>query len=417
MGALLANLTTCHSMKSATFETTPAETGKSHSRVVRDLVELVKARLTLLVLLTTAVGFYLGAEGPINFVSLLHTVFGTAAAAAGAAALNQWWEHNLDALMQRTRSRPVPAGRMRPRDAVILGSVLSIFGVAYLAFVCNALSAVLAAITIIIYIFGYTPLKLRSTFNTALGAVPGALPPMIGWAAARGTLNAGAWMLFAILFFWQLPHFFAIAWMYRDDYARAGFQMISSVTLAGLLWLRQLEVNALRQRTVSSYGNVPEFTLINQDGKNFGSADLRGKIWIADFVYSTCPGPCPMISSRMSELQKPLEKTDVHLVSFTVDPAKDTPPVLRGYAEKLQAEPGRWDFLTGPQSTIYNLSRNGFKLVISDGSEEKGIPVHSTRMILVDRHGAIRGYYAADEVDAVTKLVADTTHLLREQPK
>ncbi len=215
-------------MKSATFETTPAETGKSHSGLVRDLVELVKARLTLLVLLTTAVGFYLGAEGPINFVALLHTVFGTAAAAAGAAALNQWWEYNLDALMQRTRSRPVPAGRMRPRDAVILGSVLSIFGVAYLAFVCNALSAALAAITIIIYIFAYTPLKRVSTFNTALGAVPGALPPMIGWAAARGTLNAGAWTLFAILFFWQLPHFFAIAWMYRDDYARAGFQMISS---------------------------------------------------------------------------------------------------------------------------------------------------------------------------------------------
>ena len=215
-------------MKSATFETTPAETGKSHSGLVRDLVELVKARLTLLVLLTTAVGFYLGAEGPINFVALLHTVFGTAAAAAGAAALNQWWEYNLDALMQRTRSRPVPAGRMRPRDAVILGSALSIFGVAYLAFVCNALSAALAAITIIIYIFAYTPLKRVSTFNTALGAVPGALPPMIGWAAARGTLSAGAWMLFAILFFWQLPHFFAIAWMYRDDYARAGFQMISS---------------------------------------------------------------------------------------------------------------------------------------------------------------------------------------------
>src|SRR6266496_2921620 len=147
---------------------------------------------------------------------------------------------------------------------------------------------------------------------------------------------------------------------------------IPIVTLALLLWLRQLEVNALRQRTVSSYGTVPEFTLMNQDGKNFGSADLRGKIWIADFIYTTCPGPCPMISSRMSELQKPLEKTDVHLVSFTVDPAKDTPPVLRGYAEKLQAGTGRWDFLTGPQSTIYNLSRDGFKLAVG---EEKGIPV------------------------------------------
>ena len=192
---------------------------------------------------------------------------------------------------------------------------------------------------------------------------------------------------------------------------------IPILTLALLLWLRQLEVSALRQRTVSSFGSVPEFVLVNQDGKNFGSAQLRGKIWIADFIYTMCPGPCPMISSRMSELQKPLEKTDVHLVSFSVDPAKDTPQVLRGYAEKLQAEPGRWDFLTGPQSTIYNLSRNGFKLAVSDGSEDKGIPVHSTRMILVDRHGAIRGYYDAIEADAITKLVADTTHLLREQPK
>src|SRR5256886_12431043 len=215
-------------MKAATIESTEPEVRNGRSGLIGDLVELVKARLTLLVLLTTAVGFYLGADGPIHLAALLHTVFGTAAAAAGAAALNQWWEYNLDALMQRTRSRPVPAGRMRPRDAVILGSALSIFGVAYLAFVSNALSAVLAAITIIVYIFAYTPLKRVSTFNTALGAIPGALPPMIGWAASRGTLNAGAWMLFAILFFWQLPHFFAIAWMYRDDYARAGFQMISS---------------------------------------------------------------------------------------------------------------------------------------------------------------------------------------------
>jgi len=215
-------------MKTATIESTEPEVRNGRSGFIRDLVELVKARLTLLVLLTTAVGFYLGADGPVNFAALLHTVFGTAAAAAGAAALNQWWEHQLDALMQRTRSRPVPAGRMRPMEALIIGAALSIFGVAYLAFVCNALSAVLGAITIIIYVFAYTPLKRVSTFNTALGAVPGALPPMIGWASARGTLNAGAWMLFAILFFWQLPHFFAIAWMYRDDYARAGFQMIST---------------------------------------------------------------------------------------------------------------------------------------------------------------------------------------------
>jgi protoheme IX farnesyltransferase len=228
VGDVLARLAGEESMKAATIEFTQPETRNALATFIRDLFELVKARLTLLVLLTTAVGFYLGAERGINWLALLHTVLGTAAAAAGAAALNQWWDYKLDAMMQRTRTRPGPAGRMRPTEAVAIGSAFSIFGVVYLAFVCNALSAALTAITIIIYIFAYTPLKLVSTFNTALGAVPGALPPMIGWAAARGTLNAGAWMLFAILFFWQLPHFFAIAWMYRDDYARAGFQMIAS---------------------------------------------------------------------------------------------------------------------------------------------------------------------------------------------
>jgi protein SCO1/2 len=193
--------------------------------------------------------------------------------------------------------------------------------------------------------------------------------------------------------------------------------LIPLVTLGLLLWLRQMEVNLLRQRTVSSYGIVPNFQLVNQDGQPFGSPQLLGKIWIADFIYTTCPGPCPMISSRMSELQKPLEKTDVHLVSFTVDPKKDTPEVLRSYGERLQAQPGRWDFLTGSQSSIYNLSRNGFKLAVSDGSAEQGLPVHSTRMILVDRHNEIRGYYDAAEPDAITKLLADTNHLLREQPK
>src|SRR3989441_8540501 len=122
--------------------------------------------------------------------------------------------------------------------------------------------------------------------------------------------------------------------------------LIPVVTLGMLLWLRNVEVSALRQRTVSLYGTVPGFQLTNQNGQPFGSAQLSGKIWIADFIYTTCPGPCPMISSRMSELQKPLEKTDVHLVSFSVDPEKDTPEVLRGYAEMLRAEPKRWDFLT-----------------------------------------------------------------------
>jgi protein SCO1/2 len=201
----------------------------------------------------------------------------------------------------------------------------------------------------------------------------------------------------------------AIAW-------KATLILIPFLTAGLLLWLRHVEVKALRQRTVSSYGSVPAFQLVNQEGQPFGSAQLAGKVWIADFIFTTCPGPCPMISTRMSELQKPLENTDVQLVSFTVDPEKDTPEVLRGYADKLHAQPKRWDFLTGPKAAIYDLSRNGFKLAASD-SEADGIPVHSTRMILVDRHGEIRGYYEATAADAVTKLLADTSHLLREQPK
>lgn len=192
-----------------------------------DFSELVKARLTLLVLLTTAVGYYLGAVGPLNPLGLFHAVFGTALAAAGAAALNQWWERRLDALMHRTRSRPIPGGRMSPRDALILGCVLSSAGVIYLSVFCNWISALLAGVTIAIYVLAYTPLKRVSTFNTLIGAIPGALPPVVGWVAATGHLELGAWSLFAILFFWQMPHFFAIAWMYREDYARAGFEMIS----------------------------------------------------------------------------------------------------------------------------------------------------------------------------------------------
>jgi protoheme IX farnesyltransferase len=203
------------------------------SGIFSDLSELVKARLTLLVLLTTAVGYYLGQRGPLSPAAFFHVVFGTAAAAAGAAALNQWWERAADALMNRTKARPVPAGRMPPREALAIGSILSVAGVAYLAVTCNALSAFLAAATVAIYIFAYTPLKRISDFNTLLGTVPGALPPMIGWAAARGRIDSGAWSLFVIMVLWQLPHFFAIAWMYREDYARAGFQMISADDATG----------------------------------------------------------------------------------------------------------------------------------------------------------------------------------------
>lgn len=193
--------------------------------------------------------------------------------------------------------------------------------------------------------------------------------------------------------------------------------LIPLVTAGVLFWLRQVQVDHLSNRPLPSLGTVPKFELVNQDAQPFGSEQLTGKIWIADFIFTTCPGPCPIISTRMSELQKPLAKSDVHLVSVSVDPEKDTPEVLRAYADKLRKQPQRWDFLTGPRAAIYSLSKDGFKLGISDGSEEEGIPIHSTRFVLVDRRGTIRGYYDALAPDAVTKLLADANHLLREQPR
>ena len=191
--------------------------------------------------------------------------------------------------------------------------------------------------------------------------------------------------------------------------------LIPVLTAAFLFWLRQAQAERNSRRPIAHYGTVPGFQLTNQHNQPYGSDQLRGKIWIVDFIFSTCPGPCPMMSSRMSELQKPLEKTDVHLVSVTVDPEKDTPEVLRGYAEKLGAQPGRWDFLTGPKLAIYDLSRNGFKLPVNEDSDQPGVPAHSTRAVLVDRRGAIRGYYDVTAPDTLTKLVADTNQLLREQ--
>ncbi|MEY2546903.1 MAG: hypothetical protein QOG48_2020 [Verrucomicrobiota bacterium] len=185
------------------------------------------------------------------------------------------------------------------------------------------------------------------------------------------------------------------------------------LTILFIVWRSQLA--HLASRPVDSYGALPPFNLVDQAGNKFGSANLDGKIWIADFIFTSCPGPCPIISTRMSEVQKALRDTDVDLVSFTVDPEKDTPEVLRAYAEKLNAQPQRWHFLTGPKPALYDLSKNGFKLATDDS--EPGNPIHSTRFVLIDRHGKIRGYYDALAPDGVTKVIADARHLQREQPK
>lgn len=193
---------------------------------LRDYVQLSKGRIVAMVLITTAAG-YLMAAPAVDPLLLMHTLIGTALVAAGTNALNQYAERELDGKMLRTRRRPIPGGRMAPRTALVFAAGVAIVGTAYLAVAVNWLASALGAITLVTYIFVYTPLKRVSTLCTIVGAVPGAIPPLMGWVAARGELGAGGWIAFAILFLWQMPHFMAISWMYRDDYARAGFAMLS----------------------------------------------------------------------------------------------------------------------------------------------------------------------------------------------
>jgi protoheme IX farnesyltransferase len=198
-----------------------------------DLLLLTKARLSFLVIVTTFVGFCMGTRGALEWLPLLGVTIGTALAAAAAAVLNQYMESHVDRLMERTRHRPLPAGRMKPEAALGLGIALAVAGVVLLWFAANAMSAYLAAATVAIYLFFYTPLKRKTSLCTIVGAVSGAIPPVIGWTAAHPSLDFGAWVLFGVLFTWQMPHFLAIAWMYRDEYRQAGFVMLKRDDLSG----------------------------------------------------------------------------------------------------------------------------------------------------------------------------------------
>ena len=193
-------------------------------------VSLTKPRLVLLVLVTVAVGFLLGPRGSASHAtlsSLVATLLGTALVAGGAGALNQWLERERDARMRRTANRALPAGRLAPSEAVVFGGLIALAGMALLLVGANPLAAEVALVTFVLYVFAYTPLKTRTTLNTVIGAIPGALPPVIGWSAATGRLGVEAWALFLIVFLWQFPHFLAIAWIYRDDYQHAGFRMLT----------------------------------------------------------------------------------------------------------------------------------------------------------------------------------------------
>jgi protoheme IX farnesyltransferase len=225
-----------------------------------DYFELTKPRITLTVVMTALVGFVMGTRGPVNFSRLGVTLLGTALVAAGASALNMLLERRTDALMLRTRNRPVAAGRLGVPEALVFGLALTLVGLAVLRFGAGPLAALVALVTWASYLFVYTPLKTRTSLSTIVGAFPGALPPVIGWTAARVQIEPGAVVLFAILFLWQIPHFLAIAWIYREDYARGGLPMLPVVDPEGIVTGRQAVANSLALLLVSVVPTIAGLT-------------------------------------------------------------------------------------------------------------------------------------------------------------
>ena len=225
-----------------------------------DLLELTKPGITALVLVTTAVGFYLASPGAPDPWLALHALWGTGLLAAGTNALNQYAEREIDAGMKRTRERPLPAGRLRPLTALLFSAGISLLGAVHLAVFVNPLTALLGTAALVIYIFAYTPLKRRTPLCTVVGAVPGAIPPMMGWTAVRGELDLAALVLFGIVFLWQMPHFYAIAWLYRQDYARAGFPMLPTVEGGDERTARQIVLYTAALLAVSLLTTVLDLT-------------------------------------------------------------------------------------------------------------------------------------------------------------
>jgi heme o synthase len=448
--------------------------GTGH-RALKDYLELSKARIVAMVLITTAAGYAFGAPH-IDVVLLIHALIGTALVAAGTNALNEYVERDLDAKMRRTQHRPLPAGRITPRAALLFASAISIVGTVYLGIFVNYLTAYLGAFTLVTYIFIYTPLKRISPACTPIGAIPGAVPALMGWTAATDALNVGGWIAFGIVFLWQLPHFMAISWIYREDYGRAGFAMLSvrdedgsatahqalyySVALlvlsafafqnarivgmlaagmlvaASVVFLRNrtartarqlfmtsnvyllvamllLAVSCSHQSDLPKLYPVPNATLTSDSGKPLQLDALKGNVTVYDFIFTNCAGTCPMMTAQMRNIAAKIDKNaPVRFVSISVDPRRDTPAALRAYAARVRND-ARWMFLTGDPKVISDLSVNGFKLAASGSSVDDSI-LHSSKFAVADKHGMIRDYYGATRGDAVEHVAAAVSDLLRE---
>jgi len=441
---------------------------------IRDYLELSKARIVAMVLVTTAAGYLFGASH-VSIVLLINTLIGTALVAAGTNALNQYVERDLDGKMVRTSRRPLPDGRITPRAALLFASAISIIGTLYLAILVNMLTSLLGAITLVTYIFIYTPLKRISPSCTVIGAIPGAVPPLMGWTAATGALSLGGWIAFGIVFLWQLPHFMAISWIYREDYDRAGFAMLSVrdsdgsatarqalfyslallilsafafpnaraaamlaaalLVVASIAFLRHrtprtarrlfmtsnvyliiamalLAATCSHQSDLPKLFRVPNATLVSDANKPTQLDAMKGSVTVYDFIFTNCAGTCPMMTSTMRRITDKIDKdAPVRFVSISVDPQRDTPAKLRSYAAKVRNDP-RWVFLTGDSKTITDLSINGFKLA-AGGSTSEAV-LHSSKFAIADKHGVIRDYYGATSDDSVEHVTTVVHDLLRE---
>lgn len=230
-------------MKAIAAEARPA--------VISDFLQLTKPRITFLVVITTLIGFLMAIRGPADLFLLFNTLAGTALVAAGASALNMVLEWEADSRMRRTEMRPIPAGRLTIPSSIGFGVVISVMGIAQLLLFVNLLTSLLATVTLALYLLAYTPLKRKTSLCTLIGAVPGAIPPMMGWTAVTGSISFQAWWLFAILFLWQLPHFLSIAWLYREDYARGGFPMLPVLDPEGVRTSRHIILETIALTAVS----------------------------------------------------------------------------------------------------------------------------------------------------------------------
>ena len=466
-------LTLALSLLLALMARTVGWTTSSHR--VKDYLELSKARIVAMVLITTAAGYLFGASH-FSALLLINTLIGTALVAAGTNALNQYVERDLDRKMRRTSHRPLPDGRITPRAALLFASAISILGTLYLALFVNMLTSLLGALTLAMYIFIYTPLKRISPACTIIGAIPGAVPPLMGWTAATNALTLGGWIAFGVVFLWQLPHFMAISWIYREDYDRAGFAMLSVRDSDGSATARQALFYSLALLILSAFAfpnaraaailaaallviasvafllhrtprtarrlfmtsnvyliiamallattcshqsdlpklfHVPNATLVSDANKPTQLDSMKGNVTVYDFIFTNCAGTCPMMTATMRRITSKIDKdAPVRFVSISVDPRRDTPEKLRSYAAKVRNDQ-RWMFLTGDEKTIVDLSINGFKLAAASGSTSEAV-LHSSKFAIADKHGVIRDYYGATSDDSVEHVTSVVHDLLRE---